>query len=86
MATNQRPEPVVVDGKSWGTRCRERRLDLGLKQSDVAELTGHEQQTISKIENDEIRPRDTTKEVLARALGTHVGELFPWPRPTTSVA
>lgn len=83
MPTNPKPEAVVVDGKSWGTRVRDRRLDLGLTQADVADLTGFEQQTISKIENDEIRPRDTTKEIVATKLGTHVGDLFPWPRPAT---
>lgn len=37
------------------------------------------QQTISKIEHNDICPRDRVKEIIAAALGTSVGELFPWP-------
>jgi transcriptional regulator with XRE-family HTH domain len=64
--------------KSWGARCVERRTELGLSQEHVATLAKRSQQTISKIEGDEIIARFSTMEAVARALGTSVEALFPY--------
>lgn len=73
--------------RSWGSRVSERREDLKLSQAQVVKASGGEvtQQTISKIENNEILPRPGTMQVLARALGTTVEELFPWSSYETTV-
>ena len=64
--------------KPWGTRVVERREPLRLTQKQLAELCKPlTQQTISRIENNQIIPRDATKRKVAQNLGTTVDELFP---------
>lgn len=65
--------------KFWGGKVADRRHELGLTQVELAQLCGLTQQTISKIEIGEIRPRDRLKYLIADKLATHVGELFAWP-------
>jgi transcriptional regulator with XRE-family HTH domain len=52
---------------------------LGLSQARVAELAGMTQAGVSLVESGRALPRDDTKVVLARALGTTPADLFPWP-------
>ena len=73
-----------TDQRTWGSRTSSRREQLGLTQSQLAEACrllepglSITQQTISKIENNSIRPRDRVRDVVARAMGTTAGELFP---------
>lgn len=78
---------MVVNGakraaaeKSWATRVFERRDSLKLTQTQVADLAGITQQSLSRIERDEVIPRFSTMDALARALGTTVEQLFPIAR------
>lgn len=66
--------------KTWGVRVYERREVLGISQAQVVRAAAGKitQQTISKVENNEILPRPTTMKVLAGALGISIEELFPW--------
>lgn len=64
----------------------QRREHLKLSQAQLAALCKPPttQQTISKVENNEIVPKLETMESVSRALGTTVEELFPWgsrPKP-----
>lgn len=68
-----------LTSKTWGDRVAERREELELSQAALALLCPPlTQQAISKIENNTVLPRDTTKHLLARSLGTTVDSLFPW--------
>lgn len=69
--------PAPVPPEPWGTRFRNRRRHLHLTQVQIAKATGLTQQSISRIENNEVRPRLPNLEKLARVCGTTVEELFP---------
>lgn len=69
-------QPLAVD---WGRRVQERRKELGLTQTQLADLCDVTQQTISQVESGRIVPVDRLKIGLAHALGTRPGVLFPWP-------
>jgi DNA-binding XRE family transcriptional regulator len=63
----------------WGDRVQKRRDALGLTQAELANLCQPlTQQTISRIENSTLIPRDTTKRTIAEKLATTVDDLFPW--------
>lgn len=75
---------MKTDQRTWGSRTSSRREQLGLTQTQLADAcravdpaVSITQQTISKIENNSIRPRDRIRDVVARAMGTTAGELFP---------
>lgn len=75
--------------ETWGVRFQRRRDSLGLSQTDIAEITGLTQQSISRIENDEVDPRFSTLEKLAKAVVMDVNKLFPTdlrPRGETPAA
>lgn len=61
----------------WGIRFQNRRRELNLTQVHVSQITGLTQQSISRIERNEVIPRVTTLELLAKCVGTTVEELFP---------
>ena len=65
--------------ETWGSRVQQRRAALTLTQLELARRCGLTQQTISKIERNEIVPRDRVKHLIAEKLGTSVSDLFPWP-------
>ena len=49
-----------------------------MTQRQLADLCGFTQQTVSRLENNEIIPRDTTKRLIAKHLGSTLDALFPW--------
>lgn len=78
---------VIPPPAPWGTRFLNRRQAVRLTQADVAHITGLTQQAISRIERNQCIPRVTTLELLARAVGSSVEELFPIEaRPRVQVA
>lgn len=87
------PEPLInpeqlrayVDreARMWGRMVRQRREDLGLTLAQVAGLAGTNAQTVHKIENAVITPRDHLRIALAMALSTEVDRLFPFPSRET---
>lgn len=78
MAVRQ-PTVVQTLGERWGKAIAERRAELSFSQSQLAELAGVKQQTISKIEAGDMIPADWLKAVLADRLMLEPGELFSWP-------
>lgn len=64
----------------WGASLKARRTEtLQASQDALAELSGVTQQTISNIEAGKVLPRPETQFALAKATGTTVAKLFPWP-------
>lgn len=64
---------------SWAHSLRQARARAGLTQVDLARSTGISQQLISQYEGGLVRPTDERRILLARALGTTIAELFPYP-------
>lgn len=62
---------------TWGERIRARRGRVTQKQ--LAERTGLDQGTISRIEQGKASVSDETKVRIAEALDCGVGDLFGWP-------
>jgi hypothetical protein len=60
-----------------GRPSRDLRVIKRVTQSQPRLTTGIHQSKISMLENGLIQPREDEREKLARALGVHVGELFP---------
>lgn len=63
----------------WAHSIRNARAEAGLTQADLARRTGITQQLISQYEGGLVRPTDERRILLARALGTTVADLFPYP-------
>jgi transcriptional regulator with XRE-family HTH domain len=63
----------------WGVRVRDKRLELGWTQAQLAEQSSVSQQLVSAIERGLQGGRDDTRRALARALGVRPNELFPYP-------
>jgi transcriptional regulator with XRE-family HTH domain len=59
------------------TKLRQVRFFRGLRQIQLATISGVGQHRISAIENGYIEPRQSEKEKLAKSLGMEIGELFP---------
>lgn len=82
------------DDGSWGYRAWRKRKDLKLSQAQVVDIIREKfpqasitQQTISKVEKNEVVPRFETMEILAGAYRAPVEDLFPWharPRKAAS--
>lgn len=66
--------------RSWGEQVRKRRELLKIQQEVLAEVTGIQQQTISKIENGHFNPNIDTWLKLAQGLGANPAELYQWPQ------
>lgn len=64
---------------TWGGNVRRRRELLGLRQSDLAEISGIPQQTISRVESGVTQASVRLLLKLSVALHAESGELFPWP-------
>jgi transcriptional regulator with XRE-family HTH domain len=68
--------------RQWGVLVKQRRKALGLGQVDLAQLTGIDQGSISRIERGELgKISDRNRIALAHALGVRVDDLFPYPSP-----
>lgn len=63
----------------WGKRLRAARKAAGLSQLELASLLGTIQEQISRWENGVYAPVDDMRPRLAKALGTTVADLFPYP-------
>lgn len=63
----------------WGKRLREARRAAGLSQLQLAEALGTIQEQISRWECGVYAPVDAMRPRLAKALGSTVGDLFPYP-------
>lgn len=68
--------------KVWGARVDERMKALGLKNVQIAVLAGTTAQTVTKVRNGDIAPRDYLRVMLAAALATTPDALFPMPTMT----
>lgn len=76
----ERLKALMADwSRECGARVQERRKALDWSQSQLSALSGVEVQTISKIENGQINPRDRVKVSIADALLCEVDELFRYP-------
>lgn len=64
---------------SWGKRVKQRRVDLGFTQVQLADRSGLTQGFISAIEKGTTNLSDVSKYKLAGALGETVERLFPYP-------
>lgn len=62
-----------------GQRVKVRREALNLTQLHLARMIGATTQTVSKIENGEVLPRDRVKVALAVALMCDVADVYPHP-------
>ena len=58
-------------------RVREFRMNVGLKQADVAQLVGLRELAIAEAERGKTDPRLTTKKKLAELFDTTIEYLFP---------
>ena len=65
--------------REWGRRIRDRRLALGLTQTQLADILGVHQPALSYWEKGVSAPRDDHKVKLAGALATTVHDLFAFP-------
>lgn len=65
--------------KEFGASLRAARLDAGLKQSDLANMTGIDQKYISKIEHGSVNLTLDTMALLAQALGLDVKVFLAQP-------
>jgi transcriptional regulator with XRE-family HTH domain len=72
--------------REWGRTLANRRRARALSQADLADRTGIEQQTISKIERAEISPSDEIKVAICAALRYEVSTIFAMPKVTTRAA
>lgn len=70
--------------RAWGERVRQRRVELGLSQQELAQRAGLSQGLVSKIERGK-GLSDETKYKLADALGERVERLFPYPPRQSTV-
>ena len=58
-----------------GNNVRDRRLQLGMTQRELAEVSGYTEPNFSHLENGRRNPRMTTMLALAKALKTTVADL-----------
>lgn len=63
---------------SWGPRLKAARMAAGLSQATVAQECGVHQQQVSKWERGVAAPRDRSRILLAKLLGSRVADLFPY--------
>jgi transcriptional regulator with XRE-family HTH domain len=75
----RQPTTTTTLAEIWGSRVAERRGELGLSQTRLAELCDVTQQTISKIEAGGMIPHDNLKLTIANAMALEPAELFAWP-------
>ena len=64
------------DGKHFGHRLREARVDAGLSQSELEELSGIPKARLSRYENGHVAPSIQTLERLSRALNVSEASLL----------
>lgn len=67
--------------REWGQRVRDRRHALELTQAQLGQRISSSAQRINQIEHGRGGTSDGFRLRLAAALGTTVGDLFPYPTP-----
>jgi transcriptional regulator with XRE-family HTH domain len=67
---------TAEDGKHFGNRLREARVDAGLSQSELEELSGIPKARLSRYENGHVEPSIQTLARLARALNISEASLL----------
>ena len=76
----RRPEEVryvtTVDGKHFGNRLREARLQAGFSQSELEDFSGIPKARLSRYENGHVEPSIQTLARLARALNVSEASLL----------
>jgi transcriptional regulator with XRE-family HTH domain len=73
---------TTVDGKHFGTRLREARLQAGFSQSELEDLSGIPKARLSRYENGHVEPSIQTLARLARALNVSEASLLGDQRAT----
>lgn len=61
--------PNIYVKNPIGIRLREKRIELGMSQKDLALATGKQQSLICKHERGQLKPSGDTLTIYARALG-----------------
>ena len=64
------------DGKNFGQRLREARINAGLSQSELEEISGIPKARLSRYENGHVEPSIQTLNRLARALNVSEASLL----------
>ncbi len=67
---------TAEDGKHFGNRLREARVEAGLSQSELEELSGIPKARLSRYENGHVEPSIQTLGRLARALNVSEASLL----------
>lgn len=75
-----------VMAKEWGARVDSTMRALQMKESTLARLAGTSPQTISKIRNGQVLPRESLRVAVAVALLAEPGQLFPMPNKARILA
>lgn len=65
--------------RCWGLALKSERQALSLTREQLAAMVGTTHQTIGRIEQGQLNPRDHVKAAIAVALGTQVETVFAWP-------
>ena len=73
---------TTVDGKHFGNRLREARLQAGFSQSELEDLSGIPKARLSRYENGHVEPSIQTLARLARALNVSEASLLGDQRAT----
>ncbi len=73
---------TAEDGKHFGNRLREARVEAGLSQSELEELSGIPKARLSRYENGHVEPSIQTLARLARALNVSEASLLGDHRAT----
>lgn len=72
--------------QTWGARIRQRRLELGLTQVQVAEAAALSQRSLSAYESNDVLPPARRQTRIAAALDIAPEALFPFSDITEEVA
>ena len=67
---------TTIDGRHFGNRLREARVQAGLSQSELEELSGIPKARLSRYENGHVEPSIQTLARLARALNVSEASLL----------
>ena len=73
---------TTVDGRHFGNRLREARLQAGFSQSELEDLSGIPKARLSRYENGHVEPSIQTLARLARALNVSEASLLGDQRAT----
>ena len=75
-------EPKIFDAHKFGADLREKRIDCGLTQTDIYDLTGVAEITINRIENAKTSTTLETLSLIADAMNCDLSVEFKDRRKT----